>query len=213
MKIALNKAHWPVTSLGYGKRVGLWFQGCSIGCPGCCSTDTWGSDDTRLVEVETILDWIKGIDLAEIDGFTISGGEPLEQSEALFELLSKIRSSLGDERARDILLYTGLPPERVKKNFSYILDVCDLLLAGPYVSSLQPVGLLGSSNQSQIFLTSIARRRYASCVVSGVGNKMQLEYDGRQLYLIGIPQPGDLERMEAELEKCGIRMGSVSWCR
>ena len=40
-KIAVNRLHWPVTVLGPGHRVGIWMQGCSIGCPGCVSRDTW----------------------------------------------------------------------------------------------------------------------------------------------------------------------------
>ncbi|MCT5046402.1 radical SAM protein, partial [Pseudomonas aeruginosa] len=28
--------------MGTGRRLGIWFQGCSIRCPGCISADTWG---------------------------------------------------------------------------------------------------------------------------------------------------------------------------
>ncbi|HSV19446.1 MAG TPA: 4Fe-4S cluster-binding domain-containing protein, partial [Casimicrobiaceae bacterium] len=45
--IELNKAHWPVTVLGPGKRIGLWLQGCSIHCPGCVSQDTWSADPSK----------------------------------------------------------------------------------------------------------------------------------------------------------------------
>ena len=39
--ISLSRLHFPVTTLGPGRRIGIWFQGCSIRCPGCISADTW----------------------------------------------------------------------------------------------------------------------------------------------------------------------------
>jgi anaerobic ribonucleoside-triphosphate reductase activating protein len=39
MKIAVSKAHYPVTVLGPGKRIGIWL-GCRIQCKGCVSQDT-----------------------------------------------------------------------------------------------------------------------------------------------------------------------------
>ena len=40
MLIAINKAHYPVTVLGSGQRIGIWFRGCRLHCPGCVSQDT-----------------------------------------------------------------------------------------------------------------------------------------------------------------------------
>ena len=67
MKIALNKVHFPITTLGHGRRVGIWTQGCSIHCPGCISRDTWEPDDARAVEVATLLESLAPW-LAEADG-------------------------------------------------------------------------------------------------------------------------------------------------
>ncbi len=49
MNILLNKAHFPVTVLGPGRRIGIWLQGCSIGCAGCISQDTWEADATKAM--------------------------------------------------------------------------------------------------------------------------------------------------------------------
>ena len=52
-RIALSRIHFPVTTLGPGRRIGIWFQGCSIRCPGCISMDTWaqGRGNTTIEEV------------------------------------------------------------------------------------------------------------------------------------------------------------------
>lgn len=43
MMLYLSRIHFPVTTLGPGNRIGIWFQGCSIQCQGCVSVDTWGT--------------------------------------------------------------------------------------------------------------------------------------------------------------------------
>ena len=43
MMLYLSRIHFPVTTLGPGRRIGIWFQGCSIRCKGCVSADTWGT--------------------------------------------------------------------------------------------------------------------------------------------------------------------------
>ena len=85
--IALSRIHFPVTTLGPGRRIGIWFQGCSIRCPGCISMDTWapGRGITTIDEVvSAIAQWIP-----TADGITISGGEPFDQPVALIELLER----------------------------------------------------------------------------------------------------------------------------
>ena len=80
-EIFLSRLHFPVTALGPGRRIGLWVQGCSIRCAGCISLDTWapGKGSTTVAAVaEVIMRWID-----EADGLTISGGEPLDQADAI----------------------------------------------------------------------------------------------------------------------------------
>ena len=104
--IRVAKVHVPVTALGPGRRVGIWLQGCSIGCRECVSQDTWPvagvatSVHALLSEVVTAL----RSDVT-LTGVTISGGEPLEQADAVAELCAGLRSSGATDV--DILLYTG----------------------------------------------------------------------------------------------------------
>ena len=47
---------------------------------------------SKYIEIEAVLDWVRTKPFNEIDGITISGGEPFEQPEALYELLNKLKA-------------------------------------------------------------------------------------------------------------------------
>ena len=122
--IRVAKVHVPVTALGPGRRVGIWLQGCSIGCRECVSQDTWPvagvatSVHALLSEVVTAL----RSDVT-LTGVTISGGEPLEQADAVAELCAGLRSSGATDV--DILLYTGFTWRRVLRDHAECLTAHD----------------------------------------------------------------------------------------
>lgn len=88
--ITLNKAHYPVTALGPGRRIGLWLQGCALSCPGYVSRDTWAFAEDRSLPLPALLSWCQDVASLGLDGVTISGGEPFAQPEALLALLEAI---------------------------------------------------------------------------------------------------------------------------
>ena len=90
MRIRVARVHAPVTALGPGVRIGVWFQGCSIGCAGCISQDTWAADDSALLDVDEVARWIRARAGVEITGLTFTGGEPSEQPAALAALLDEV---------------------------------------------------------------------------------------------------------------------------
>ncbi|NVL47249.1 radical SAM protein, partial [Pseudomonas syringae pv. actinidiae] len=142
MDLSLSRMHFPVTTLGPGRRIGIWFQGCSIRCPGCISADTWGPGHRRLsLEqlIEQITPW-----LHEAEGITISGGEPFDQLDALRSLLEGLRrlSEL------DILVYSGYSLEQLDEPLLQTKGLIDALISDPYIAALsQTMALRGSDNQ------------------------------------------------------------------
>ncbi|HOD39850.1 MAG TPA: 4Fe-4S cluster-binding domain-containing protein, partial [Candidatus Wallbacteria bacterium] len=93
MDIYINKIHYPVNNLGAGTRLGIWFQGCPIRCPGCVNPDTWeAAEEYRLDYTEFINTLVNFENLQAADGVTITGGEPFAQPEALFELTRFLRN-------------------------------------------------------------------------------------------------------------------------
>jgi len=87
-----------------------------------------------------------------IDGLTISGGEPLLQSEAVCELLSRVKEKRPE---LSVILFTGYTIEQVRLLCSkQVLDYIDVLIDGEYKEELNDGrGLRGSSNQNIHFLT------------------------------------------------------------
>ena len=214
MRIRLNKAHFPVTTLGYGRRLGLWVQGCSIGCEGCVSRDTWNAADGWEANVLEVVKWCDSQRGLGIDGITISGGEPFEQPRALARLLEALdawRQQL--ERPFDMLCYSGLTLARVRRCHAEILALLDVLVPEPFlVGRGGPRPLRGSSNQPLLPLTRLGRVRYgddARCATGAPG--IQVSVDQGAVWFIGIPKPGDMERLEERARSRGVAMGGVSW--
>lgn len=202
MTISLNKLHFPVTTLGYGRRVGIWFQGCSIRCPGCVSRDTWEKTPDKEIELEALMEQLAPW-LAKADGVTISGGEPFDQPEALEALCQKLKRRF----AGDLLVYSGHPFANLTQDFVSILQMCDVLISEPYqVATPQTRWLRGSDNQHLHLLSPLARERYGEDANTRLWQEQRqldlVETDG-DLWLAGIPAPGMLSKLEEALTRRG----------
>lgn len=210
MRIAINKAHYPVTVLGHGRRIGIWVQGCSIGCKGCVSQDTWESDAEKEIEVDELLEWCRQVGAQSVDGITISGGEPFEQPEALSYLLSELhRWAGGLPGSVDFLCYSGMPYRHIRENFPQVLAYLDAIIPEPFVSTLPPDLLRGSSNQSIIPLTPLGRDRYGAQIQPA--KRFQTSVDQDCVWFIGIPERGDMDRVASYCEDRGVVLNGVSW--
>ncbi len=213
MNILLNKAHYPVSVLGHGKRIGIWLQGCSIRCPSCCSLDTWEFEKDRGIGVALLVDWCREVSGGSLDGVTISGGEPFDQPEALLALLNALDLWRGDDRGRfDILLYSGYSERRVRRDFTEHLRHIDAVVAGPYKESAGgEKRYCGSDNQRILLCSQLAEERYGPEGLAGWKSGMQVTADDEGIWMIGIPKPGDLRRLEAGCMERGLALGKPSW--
>ena len=135
---------------GPGRRNMLHVQGCSLRCPGCFNPHTWDPSKGRTIPMEEL---VPELLLDDPDGVTISGGEPMEQPQAVYELLKRIRDIRPD---CSTLMYTGYTRQRLDRSvwWSPLKEVLDVVVAGPYRQDLpvQDGGLVSSSNQELILL-------------------------------------------------------------
>jgi anaerobic ribonucleoside-triphosphate reductase activating protein len=197
MRLALSRAHFPVTALGPGRRLGIWFQGCSIRCLDCISADTWGfgrGTTTVQAVLAAIEPW-----LAEAEGVTVSGGEPFDQPEALCALLREIRARADV----DILVYSGHPIERLAHDLEAMAGLIDALITDPYdVEVPQTKALRGSDNQRLHLLTPRGEARFAAFERAAQPKDWALDVmvdDDGAIWMTGIPRRNDLRRLRDAL--------------
>ena len=216
--IELNKAHFPVTVLGPGRRIGLWVQGCSIGCKGCVSMDTWPTDAKRAVPIAELLSWCRKVSADDLDGVTISGGEPFDQAPALQQLLTALRAWCTQSALTfDILCYSGYPLKTLQQRHPQVLALLDAVIPEPFVDSQPPTAVWrGSANQSLVPLNALGHARYAPFVaapMTDADKRMQVAVEGGKVWMIGIPARGDMAKVEALCASRGLSLESVSWRR
>jgi anaerobic ribonucleoside-triphosphate reductase activating protein len=204
--VSISRVHFPVTTLGPGRRVGIWFQGCSIRCPGCISVDTWepGLGGTSVeAMLASIAEWAT---LA--DGLTVSGGEPFEQPEALRETLSGWRSV----SSTSILVFTGREFEEVRGWLDEHPGLIDALITGPYRRDLpQTKALRGSDNQELHILTPRGAAFESYDRPRGPEDQrldVMFDADGGA-WFAGIPNHGDFIRFRRALALAGHRTSMV----
>lgn len=214
--IELNKAHFPVTVLGPGRRIGLWLQGCSIGCAGCISQDTWARDPGRAVAIDDLVRWCRTVSDDAPDGVTISGGEPFEQPAALAALLDALAAWRdGIDGDFDLLAYSGMPLRRLRAQHAPLLARLDAIVPEPYVDAL-PLGkmLRGSSNQPLVALSLRGRERYGALVdapADAAARRLQVAVEPDRIWYIGIPGRGEMARVEAACRSRGLVFARSSW--
>jgi anaerobic ribonucleoside-triphosphate reductase activating protein len=133
------------TANGPGTRFVIWFQGCGLRCPGCFNPLTHAHTGGELVEIDALLQRIEA-QQEELDGVSISGGEPFEQPQALLAIAAGLR----ERTDLSLLIFSGLTLDQIDRRSlgTQILRHVDVLIDGPYVERLGPaVGLRGSANQ------------------------------------------------------------------
>ncbi len=165
--------------LGPYKRFIVWVQGCKRRCKGCIAKDSWALDGGELVEVDAIVQQI--FRQENIEGITISGGEPFLQQDALCELISKVRG----HKDVGVIIYTGMKYSEIEN--TALAHFADLIIDGEYVEELNDnKSLRGSSNQNVLCLTE----RYKNIVPEYYGRngrKIELILADGVTKMIGIP--------------------------
>ncbi len=187
--------------LGPGKRAVIWFHGCSRGCPGCIAKEM--NESARFTELspEELYAWLAAI--PEIEGVTLSGGEPLEQDhKALLELLHLIKDG---PRKLTVMCYSGWRLEKIKESFPDFLSCIDILIDGEYIQEQDDgMALRGSANQ-RIHLLSAAytAEEMKEIMRQERGIEIELGLEG-QVMISGIPRPGFADKFRASLRAKGL---------
>lgn len=123
----LNVHHIDLSRVnGPGLRLTIWVQGCSLGCKGCFNPLTHNLGAGRSVLVNDLAAQIDKLE--SIDGVTLSGGEPLDQAQAIDLLVHSLNVP------RTWILYTGYTPKEIFRDpiKTRVVKAMDVTLAGRF---------------------------------------------------------------------------------
>lgn len=135
---------------GPGIRTSFFVTGCDAHCKNCFNEDymsfsfgdIWTNKETKKI--------IEYLQLNEVEGLTILGGEPFENTLDLLEVIKEIRK----HSEKSIWIYSGFIYEVLSKIplAKELLSYCDVLVDGLFVEELKDLRLKfrGSSNQRVI---------------------------------------------------------------
>ncbi|WP_200389528.1 4Fe-4S single cluster domain-containing protein [Thiocapsa imhoffii] len=176
-------------ALGPGLRYALWVQGCHFDCPGCLAADWRVRRRNRLIAVETLARDI--MSTLEVEGLTLSGGEPMLQPLACRRLIEQVRVQ---RPGFTLVLYTGFTLEELQiqghpERLALLAQV-DVLIDGRYQAEYNDNrGLRGSSNQRVHLLTDAYREPGTSYFIEPA-RRVELHPRPEDLLMVGIPPLG-----------------------
>lgn len=129
---------------GEGVRTVLWTQGCPHACPGCHNPGTHDFDGGALVDVDEVIAELQKV--KNQDGITLSGGDPVCQSDACYEI-----SKAAHEMGLNVWCYTGFTYEQMLLNpkAKRLLEQIDVLVDGKFMLEEKSYDIYfrGSRNQ------------------------------------------------------------------
>ena len=192
---------YPVKVLGPGDRIGIWLAGCNHKCKGCSNPELWEQKDEYLVSLDTVIKMIKSVaDKEKVDGFTITGGDPLYQADELKELVLELTKI-----SEDILVYTGYEYSDIKDRYPEIFENIAVLIDGKYIEDRNKQEILrGSDNQSIIILNDKYKNIYDEYMASNI-SRIQNFTTKDGFISVGIHKPG----YEADLDKKLTEKGMI----
>ena len=123
-----NISHSQVN--GPGNRLVIWVQGCKFNCKGCFNPETHPYTKEHLVDVIDLVEMIN--EDVDIEGITISGGEPLDYPNQIQLLLT------GIEKRITTIIYSGYHYEDIisSENLLNVIKLVDLSIIGRFDLSL-----------------------------------------------------------------------------
>ncbi|CCQ55287.1 MAG: radical SAM protein [Crocosphaera sp.] len=212
-KINLFRYHAPVEVLGPGKRAVIWVQGCPFSCRGCIVPESWSEDTGEAIAVSELAEWILE-QPDDIEGITLSGGEPMEQAQSLTQLINIVRQN----RDMGVVCYTGYLWEELQQNGTQeqhtLLSNIDLLIDGHYLEQQHDnLRWRGSRNQRLLPLTPRYADEVKHILAHGdntAGIKVDLDAN-HQLAFTGVPHvPRFRETLEEKMRAKGVILKKIS---
>ena len=175
MHIRIHKILTGSSANGPGIRNAVWFQGCTLNCPGCFNLPTHDPKGGKSISAEELCGQLLSPN-APCDGITVSGGEPFQQPEGLLALLKSLR----ERNAPPVLVFSGYTYAQLLADPSRraCLPFMDALICGPYDKNAPPAydRFCSSANQELYILSDRLKKEnfaglpLSEVIIDGDGN-------------------------------------------
>ena len=188
---------YPVEVLGPGKRIGIWFCGCPRRCKGCRNPELWELQDRYLTSPKQVFELVMQIAKSyPIEGFTLTGGDPLYQADDLQELI-RLLQTISD----DILVYTGYSITEI--NSEYLRGIA-VLIDGEYIEGRNNDCILrGSDNQIIHILDPNYKEKYEEYLLQST-NQIQNFMTSDGVISVGIHKPNFMNKLQKAVSGKGL---------
>lgn len=188
---------YPVEVLGPGKRIGIWFCGCPRRCKGCSNPELWELQDRYLTSPKQVFELVMQIAKSyPIEGFTLTGGDPLYQADDLQELI-RLLQTISD----DILVYTGYSITEI--NSEYLRGIA-VLIDGEYIEGRNNDCILrGSDNQIIHILDPNYNEKYEEYLLQST-NQIQNFMTSDGVISVGIHKPNFMNKLQKAVSGKGL---------
>ena len=125
---------------GPGVRLVVFCQGCSLHCPGCVNKHLWGFGEGKNIATEKIVELC-----FEVEGITLLGGEPLDQSEGILDIIKALKRN-----GKTVVLFTGYNLKELNSSSQReSWKLSDIVISGRYFEKKRSIFMQfrGSTNQ------------------------------------------------------------------
>ena len=138
---------------GPGIRVSIWVQGCNRHCKDCFNPETWDFNGGRIFNRRVKIQFLELARPNKIAGFSILGGEPLQQGKEMLDLVKSMKEEFPN---KTIWMWTGYKYEELDDEQLEIIKYIDVLVDGEYISTQKTPNrrFAGSGNQRIIDIQS-----------------------------------------------------------
>ncbi len=184
---------------GPGLRAVVYFQGCSLQCPGCWNPSSHKFRGIEVTVPEVAQRFEEARRLEPLEGATFSGGEPMQQAEGLLELMREIRKTAP---AASLGMFTGYTESElasgrfvtrlgadVEQKFELwraVRGLLDFAVMGRYDQTQPSIAPLRTSRNQRLVLFS---RRYEEGDFGPQLVEISIEESGKSV-LTGFPVLG-----------------------
>lgn len=171
--------------LGPGKRFAIWFQGCKKRCHHCINPQGQELDGGEIISVATLLEIIR--QQHDINGITISGGEPFLQYDVLKMLVKRVH----EETNLDIMLYSGYTLQELVEMYGSgvmgFLSMTDIFIDGEYRYEEDTGSIYRGSDNQKIYFFTTRFKKYREQIYETKNRDIEFAVDQEEIYMVGVP--------------------------